>query len=63
VRKPGPYLVRIHYTPYWTVTAGDACIEREGDWSRVDVARAGTVHVDAQFSVAGLLRRDRSCSG
>jgi hypothetical protein len=63
VRDPGSYLVRIHWTPYWTVAAGDACVERDGDWTRLDVRRPGTVQVAARFSVGGLLRRDSECSG
>jgi hypothetical protein len=62
-RDPGRYLVRIHYTPYWTVTSGDACVARDGDWTRLDVRRPGTVGVSARFSVGGLLRRDSECSG
>jgi hypothetical protein len=61
--QSGSYLVRIHYTPYWAVTAGDACVAREGDWTRLDVKRSGPVEVDARFSVGGLLRRDSECSG
>jgi hypothetical protein len=61
-RDPGSYLVRIHYTPYWTVTSGNACVARDGDRTRLEVRRPGTVEVDAQFSVGGLLRRDSECS-
>jgi hypothetical protein len=60
---PGSYLVRIHYTPYWTVTSGNACVERDGDWTRLDVRRPGAIDVAAHFSVGGLLRRDSECSG
>ncbi len=60
---PGSYLVRFHYTPYWTVTAGDACVARDGDWTRLDVRRPGTIEVDARLSFGGLGRRDRECSG
>jgi hypothetical protein len=58
----GSYLVRIHYTPYSTVTSGDACVARDGDWTRLDVHRPGTVEVAARFSIAGLGRRDSECS-
>jgi hypothetical protein len=61
--RAGSYLVRIHYTPYWTVTSGDACVQRDGDWTRLEVRSPGTVDVDAQFSLAGLFRRDSQCSG
>jgi hypothetical protein len=61
--RRGSYLVRIHYTPYWTVIAGDACVARDGEWTRLDVREAGTVEVATRFSVDGLLRRDSECSG
>jgi hypothetical protein len=59
----GSYLVRIHYTPYWAVTSGDACVAPDGDWTRLDVRHPGTVEVAARFSVGGLARRDSECSG
>jgi hypothetical protein len=62
-RASGSYLVRIHYTPYWTVTSGDACVSRDGDWTRLEVHRPGMVDVAARFSVGGFLRRDSECSG
>jgi hypothetical protein len=61
--RPGRYLVRIHYTPYWTVTGGDGCVERGGDWTRIDVREPGAVHVAARFSLPGLFGRDSECSG
>ena len=63
MRDSGPFLVRIHFTPYWTVTAGDACVQRDGDWTEVDVNQPGAIEVAAHFSLAGLFRRDRECSG
>jgi hypothetical protein len=62
-RRPGPVLVRVHFTSFWTVTAGDACVAPQGDWTRVDVARPGIVTVTARFSLAALFGRDRQCSG
>ena len=63
VRKPGAYLVRFHYTPYWTVTAGNACTRDDRGWTRVDLHSGGRVEVAARFSGAGLLRRRSECSG
>jgi hypothetical protein len=60
--RPGMRLVRIHWTPYWTVTGGDACIRRDDDWTGIEIRRPGTVRVSARFSVDGALRRDRECS-
>ena len=61
-RDAGLFLVRVRYSRYWTVTAGDACVERDGDWTQVEVRRPGTVNVAARFSLDGVLGRDRQCS-
>jgi hypothetical protein len=63
VAKPGDYLVRIHHTPYWSVTAGNACVEKAGEWTRIDARAPGAVTITARLSLGGLLRHDRSCSG
>jgi hypothetical protein len=61
-RDSGAFLVRVRYTRYWTVTSGEACVERHGDWTEVEVLRPGSVSVGARFSLDGLLGRDRQCS-
>jgi hypothetical protein len=63
VRRPGAFLVRVHDSRYWTVTAGDGCVAQEGDWTRIEARRPGTVAVSARFSLGGLFGRDRECSG
>ena len=63
VPRPGAFLVRVHHSRYWTVTAGDACVAKDGAWTRVDARRSGTVGVSARFSLGGLVGRDRECSG
>lgn len=53
---PGSFLVRVHYTPYWTASGGRAQISQApGDWTRVVVKRPGVVRVQAQFSLSGAL--------
>jgi hypothetical protein len=59
----GRFVVRVRYTGYWTVTSGRACVERQGDWTKVRVRRPGTVNVAARFSLDGLVGRDGECSG
>jgi hypothetical protein len=62
VRRPGSYLVRVHYTPYWSVREGAGCVARgAGDWTGVEAKRAGPFAVSARLSLAGLVRDDRSC--
>jgi len=65
--EPGSYIVRLRYTPYFQVVSGQGCVERAGDWTRVEVdgppgATPSPVGVEAQLSIGGLLHRDRSCS-
>jgi hypothetical protein len=61
-RDTGRLLVRVRYTRYWTVTAGSACVGRDGEWTTVEVDRPGIVRVDARFSVGALFGRERQCS-
>jgi hypothetical protein len=61
-REAGSFLVRVRYSSYWTVSSGDACVERRGDWTEVEVRRPGIVSVTARFSLEGLAGRDGQCS-
>jgi hypothetical protein len=55
-RTAGRFLVRVHFTRYWTVTRGSACVERApGDWTAVNVRAPGTVAVAAGFSLGRAL--------
>lgn len=60
--SPGSYLVRIHYTRYWKVVDGDACVEREGEWTRLDVSAASVVRVKADFGLDALFGARDPCS-
>jgi hypothetical protein len=49
VTRPGRYLLRVHYTPYWILTAGSLCLRRGGgDMTELDVSRTGrfSLHAD-----------------
>lgn len=62
-RRAGRFLVRIHFTRYWTFTAGDACIERgpEG-FTEVIARQAGDIRVAARFSLGRAFGAGGSCS-
>lgn len=54
-KRPGAFLVRVHYTPYWTASPGTKIAEAPGSWTKVTVSRPGTVTVAARFSLSAAL--------
>jgi hypothetical protein len=43
---PGTALIRLRYTPMWTVKSGAACVQAgTGDWTRVVIRRAGPIEL------------------
>ena len=65
--EPGPYIVRLRYTPYFQVVEGYGCVERAGNWTRVKVGEGPSgapepIRVEARLSIGGLFNRDESCS-
>jgi hypothetical protein len=52
----GDVTVRLHWTPYWRVTAGAACASPgEDGWTHLQAARPGVIVLAARLSVSGLL--------
>jgi hypothetical protein len=51
VKRPGEFLVRVNFTPYWSISRGAGCILRRGDWTVARAAHPGTFRVAADFSV------------
>jgi hypothetical protein len=46
----GTFLVRVRYTPYWTVSAGTGSVKRSGrGWTVVTADRPGAIAIDAEF--------------
>jgi hypothetical protein len=61
--SPGSFLVRVHFTRYWTLVRGTGCVGRaRGDWTSVSVRAPGTVVVAARFSLARALGVGSSCT-
>ncbi len=61
-RGPGAILVRVHWTSYWTVRGGAACLRpTTHGWTRVVVGGPGTVRVAARFSAGRAITRGRTC--
>jgi hypothetical protein len=50
---PGDFLVRVPFTPYWSIGSGAGCLMRHGNWTLARTAGPGTFSVDADFSLGG----------
>jgi hypothetical protein len=59
VRRPGEAIVKVRWTPYWF--ASNACVEPDGDWTRVIAEEAGFVRLSTRFSPERLFSRGRRC--
>jgi hypothetical protein len=56
VTKPGLFLVRVNFTPYWSISRGRGCLLQgeEGDWTLLRTLHPGVVRVDADLSLGGV---------
>lgn len=54
---PGVATVLVHYTPYWQLAEGNACVFRApGGWTGILTQSSGAVRLTARLSVDGLTR-------
>lgn len=61
--KGGDFLLRIHFSPYWSITRGAGiCLRERGPWTMVEPSRPGSFHVETDLSTGGLLGRHRVCA-
>lgn len=51
VAEPGEFLVRVKFTPYWSIARGSGCILHRGDWTVARASRPGVFRVAADFSL------------
>jgi hypothetical protein len=61
VPRPATVELRVRWTPYWAITAGDACVAPDGDWTQLRVRRAGTIRLTARFSLSRIGSRTARC--
>ena len=60
--RAGSYTVRVHFSRYWSLTAGDGCVARApGDWTELRARRAGSLRVDIRFSLARVFDHGPRC--
>jgi hypothetical protein len=51
VTQPGKFLVRLSFTPYWSIARGQGCLIRHGEWTMARASRPGVFRVAADFSL------------
>jgi hypothetical protein len=59
VKVPGEAIVKVRWTPYWF--ASNACVEPDGDWTRVIAEEEGFVRLSTRFAPERLFSRGRRC--
>jgi hypothetical protein len=61
--QPGTFVVRVRFTPYWTLLDGRGCVQRgpEG-WTQVQARAPGTLRVGIGFSLVRVFDRGPRCS-
>jgi len=61
--RPGRYLLRVRFTPYWKLEAGRGCVERApGDWTRVLARAPGRFRLGIGFSLGRVLADGPRCT-
>lgn len=62
-RRPGRFVMRLHFSPYWAVTRGSGCVSAaSGNWTAVTLRRSGGAEVKMRLSPIRALRQGRRCS-
>jgi hypothetical protein len=51
VTRPGDFLVRVSFTPYWSIARGSGCLLRRGEWTLARASHPGILRVSADFSL------------
>ncbi len=62
-RRPGRFLVRLHFSPYWQVHGEAGCVMRgPNGWTRLLISRAGRQQVTTDFGFDRTLSHGRRCA-
>jgi hypothetical protein len=59
VHSPGEATVKVHWSPYWR--AEGACVESDGQWTRLIAEHPGRVRMAIDFSPERIVAHGRRC--
>ncbi|HWX45328.1 MAG TPA: hypothetical protein VNY52_08395 [Solirubrobacteraceae bacterium] len=61
--RPGSYVVRVRFTPYWALEDGHGCVRHTaGGWTAVEAHGTGTIRVGIDFSLARVFDHGPRCA-
>jgi hypothetical protein len=62
VPRPGVFVVRVRFTPYWALLNGRGCVRRaSGDWTELEAHSMGVLRVGIDFSLARVFAHGPRC--
>ena len=62
VPRPGAFVVRVHFSPYWALQSGAGCVARAaGGWTQILPSKAGQIVVGADFSLGRIFNHGPRC--
>ncbi|HWI22186.1 MAG TPA: hypothetical protein VNT22_06185 [Baekduia sp.] len=59
----GTARLRFRWTPYWRISEGTGCVERDGDWTKLALRGAGRVELTTTFTPGRIGASGAACSG
>ena len=63
VARPGRFLVRLHFSPYWQLGDEAGCVMRgPNGWTELRLRRAGRQQVTSDFGLDRALSSGRRCA-
>jgi hypothetical protein len=60
--RTGQALIRVRWSPYWAITEGSGCVADDEGFTRVELRRAGPVHVAIRFSLMRIAATSPRCT-
>src|SRR3954447_13901995 len=62
-RRPGRFVMRLHFSPYWAITSGSGCVSSAaGGWTKVTLRRRGVANIGMRFSPSRVVSSGPRCS-
>ena len=59
---PGTAIVRVRFTPYWSLAEGAGCVSPDGTYTKLTIRRPGTMRLVTSFSLSRVGATSPRCS-